>query len=700
MRFALIIFASLTTLVVFLLAMTSRNTTSFSEYYWPLLLVNIGLVAIIVGLIVYQLYQLIYRLKHQVFGSRLTLHLVVLFAALGIIPVALVYIVSAQFMTKSIESWFDVRVEKALESGIDLGQKALDHLQKEQNRRLRQIARHLSELSFNEQKFYLVQMREQLDADSMALINPDKDMIFAIAKPPDTDKEVTLSQELMVSLKAEEGIISSVEPNHAGVVKIYSVAPLIAPMNGRSAYIQMVSTIPDSLVTPTENVQDVYRDYQEISAGRENLKRIYLLTLTMVSMSTLFGSVAFAFLFSNRLAAPLSVLAEGTRAVAEGDFRPREDIGGADELSLLTRSFNQMTRQLDDAKLLADQRRLDMETSKAYLESILLNLSTGVLAFDSFFCIKTINRGAQEILQDTLQDLLDTPLPYWLRHTEFALSIYEHFKGDNQEHWREQKVIEDDGIQYSLLIRGSRLPEESGGGYVVVFDEISQLIQAQKLSAWSEVAQRLAHEIKNPLTPIQLSAERLSFKLAPKLSEADAQFLDRSVGIIVDQVAAMKTMVNSFKLYGKLPFPKLTELDMNAFIRNMLQLYDDSSVEIQVDLDESLPKVLADADQIRQIIHNLVQNAEDAQQDQAEPRFVRIITKRSDMALLMIEDNGPGFPEAIMKKAFEPYVTTKAKGTGLGLPIVKKMIDDHQGSITLDNLSPRGGKITIGLTYA
>lgn len=699
MKLALIICGGFTMLIVFLLALISRDSASFSAYYWPLLLVNISLLVTIIGLISYQLFHLIQRVRHRVFGSRLTLTLVMLFAALGIIPVVLVYVVSVQFMTSSIESWFDVRVENALESGINLGQHALDNLQKDQQRRVRQIANRLSELSFDDQKAYLKQTKDQMDADSLILINRHRGHLFSVAKEPTDTEDIAVSSELLDQLKPD-GALSLVEPDSEGRVKIYAMAALIAPIHAESAFVQLSATVPENLIKPTENVQDVYRDYQEISTGRENLKRIYLLTLTMVSMSTLFGSVAFAFLFGNRLAAPLSVLAEGTRAVAEGDYSPREDIGGTDELSLLTRSFNQMTRQLDDTRALADQHRQDVESSRAYLENILFNLSTGVLAFDAFFCIKAINQGAQKILKDTLQDLLDTPLPYWLRHTEFAKTIYNHFKQGEDTHWQDQKVIDEPGFQYSLLIRGSRLPEESGGGYVVVFDEISQLIQAQKLSAWSEVAQRLAHEIKNPLTPIQLSAERLLFRLGSKLEPDDEALLNRSVQIIVDQVEAMKTMVNSFRLYAKLPSPKLLPMDLNQFIQTMLQLYDESKIKLEVDLERGLPEILADQDQIRQVIHNLVQNGQDAQIDQSEAAFVRIITKKADHAILIIEDNGPGFPESIMSRAFEPYITTKAKGTGLGLPIVKRVIDEHHGSILLENLSPRGGRITISLPYA
>lgn len=697
MRAALTISALLTVVMMFLWASLSSNTAQFSEHYWPLLLINLGLMCVVLGLVIYQLYKLVSRLRHHQFGSRLTLNLVLLFVALGVIPVMLVYVISIQFITRSIDSWFNVRVEKAMESSVDLGQNALDHLKIGQERQARRIVNQLADVPYFDQQRQLELIRDQLNADSISLLNMQGQVLTTANKSFEQGTVQQLTPHDVFQVRRSQGV-STIDVDTDGQSQIRVLMPISSHLNPEAAVLEMVTKVPEMLATPMRNVEEVYRDYEEISATREALKTVYLLTLTMVLLSTLFLAIAFAFMFGNRLAAPLSVLAEGTRAVAEGDFSPREAVGGADELALLTRSFNQMTRQLDEAREVTDQHRQQIEAARAYLESILLNLSAGVLAFDDAFKIRTLNQGAQHILQDSLESLKEVPLPDWTRHVQFAQTIFEQFNTDDEAQWQKQVFI-DDETPMTLLIRGSRLPAVPGMGYVVVFDDITQLVAAQKLSAWGEVARRLAHEIKNPLTPIQLSAERVLFKLGSKLAPEDAAFLERSTNIIVEQVDAMKNMVNNFRQYAKLPAPKLTSVDLNAFILNILQLYDPADIPIQLSLDENLKPVWADLDQLRQVVHNLIQNAQDAQTDSTEEKFIKITTEGADRAFLIVEDNGPGFPEAIIKRAFEPYVTTKPKGTGLGLAIVKHIVDEHRGTISLTTSGLRGAKVIIGLRF-
>jgi nitrogen fixation/metabolism regulation signal transduction histidine kinase len=368
-----------------------------------------------------------------------------------------------------------------------------------------------------------------------------------------------------------------------------------------------------------------------------------------------------------------------------------------DELGVLTRSFSDMTRQLDDARSEAGRHQ-------AYLESVLANLSAGVLAFDAEFRLQAANRGAGTILKDDLATLGNAPLAEWPRHRALATAVVEAFRERGPE-WQRQFEFEDiDGVPQTLLLRGSTLPDVGGGGYVVVFDDISQLISAQRSIAWGEVARRLAHEIKNPLTPIRLSAERLQLKLAERLDDAGRDMLNRSIATIVNQVEAMKHMVNDFRDYAKTPPPTLAPLDLNALARELFHLYEADAALLKADLAADLPLVLADGSQLRQVLHNLIKNAREALADHPPvsglPR-VTVTTRRDERrAILTVSDNGPGFGAQILPRACEPYVTSKAKGTGLGLAIVRKIVEDHKGELRLANREGGGAEVTVKLPLA
>jgi len=369
-----------------------------------------------------------------------------------------------------------------------------------------------------------------------------------------------------------------------------------------------------------------------------------------------------------------------------------------DELGVLTESFSSMTRQLDEARKVVESNRIALETAKASLENILANLSAGVLVFDRDLCLTISNRGAAEILTGELGGLLGRPLQSWSGALEsFAASVREQFLLHRERTWQLEITVR--GTGKTLLARGAALPEATGGGHVLVFDDITQLIQAQRATAWAEVARRLAHEIKNPLTPIQLSAERLEMKLEDRLGAEDRETLRRNTQTIVNQVTALKSMVDDFGDYARLPAPVPTALDLNALVGDVLALYETSRVPIAKRLAPSLPPVWADGAQIRQVIHNLVQNAQDAlenRQEMRRPPSVEVCTELvGDKVRLSVSDNGDGFPEELMARIFEPYVTTKPRGTGLGLAIVKKIVDEHHGSIAIENRPERGASVSV-----
>ncbi len=449
--------------------------------------------------------------------------------------------------------------------------------------------------------------------------------------------------------------------------------------------------MPESLAKSAEAVEAVYGDYRKLSLSRQGLKRSYIVTLTLALLMALFSAVALAFVLSDRISAPLSDLAQATQAVARGDFSRRTPVTSRDELGVLLESFNSMTRQLDEARQGVESNRRQLETAKARLENILANLSAGVLVFDRELRLSISNHGAAAILGAELGSLSGKALAEWSEFESFAKPVREAFAVNGERSWQLELVLP--GTGKTLLARGTPLPS----GYVLVFDDVTQLIQAQRATAWAEVARRLAHEIKNPLTPIQLSAERLEMKLADKLGAEDADTLKRGTQTIVNQVAALKAMVDDFRDYARLPAPVLAGLDLNALAAEVLSMYEASSVPIRRNLASGLPQVFADSSQIRQVLHNLIQNAQDALGAAGAPGSA--IEVRTELVggsvRLVVSDNGSGFPEELMARIFEPYVTTKPRGTGLGLAIVKKIVDEHHGEIAIENRPRQGASVSI-----
>lgn len=680
-----------------LLISTAADTVLFSRNYPLLVALNVVLALAMLALVGWQLRTLWRDYQAQVFGARLKLRLMLMFGVIAVLPGALVYGVSVQFVTRSIESWFDVRVEKALESGLQLGRSALDSLLADLGEKGRSMASELSDIQEASRRSALLRLREEKGVQTAALFSVGGQLLSSA-----TGELANLMPDLpdQAQLKAARNSrsIGSVEGEGG---KLY--LRVLVPVSARDIFeepriLQLTQPVPAALADDAEAVQGVYRDYQELQLAREGLTRIYALTLTLTVLVALFSAFALAYLMARRLAAPLYILAEGTQAVAQGDFSPRQAIYSGDELGVLTQSFNRMTRQLDEARRDTERHRAEVESARGYLESILANLSTGVLVFDRRFVLRTVNEGALTILNDDFEGVVSVAVDEWPRQQVLGAFIREQFAATEENEWQAQLELErPNGMPQVLLLRGSRLPESSGGGDVVVFDDVTRLIAAQRSAAWGEVARRLAHEIKNPLTPIQLSAERLQLKLADKLANGDADMLARGTQTIINQVQAMKRMVDDFRDYARLPTPVVAPLDLNELIREVLGLYESSSAAIDTELAGDLGPVLGDATQLRQIIHNLLRNAEDALEGRDDARIVIRTARGLRHAWLTIADNGPGFPVELLPRIFEPYVTTKARGTGLGLPIVKKIVEEHQGSIEISNAPEGGARIVIRL---
>lgn len=679
-----------------LLMSTAADTVVFSRNYPLLIALNVVLALGMLILVGWQLRTLWRDYRAKVFGARLKLRLMLMFGVIAVLPGALVYGVSVQFVTRSIESWFDVRVEKALESGLHLGRSALDSLLSDLNLRGRDMADELSVVPDPSRRSALFRLREEKGVQTAALFSVNGnllasatgDLVLLPALPSQTQLRQARTPQGLSGIEGEE---------EAMFLRV------LLPVSPREMFeepriLQLTQAVPASLALDAEAVQAVYRDYQELQLARQGLTRLYALTLTLTVLVALFSAFALAYWMARRLVAPLYILAEGTQAVAQGDFSQRKAVRSGDELGVLTQSFNQMTRQLDEARQETDRHRSELESARAYLESILANLSAGVLVFDREFRLRTVNEGASNILADDFSGLIGVMPENWPRQQTLGHFIRARFAASEEDEWQAQIELErPGGMQQVLLLRASRLPEASGGGDVVVFDDVTRLIAAQRSAAWGEVARRLAHEIKNPLTPIQLSAERLQHKLASRLDESDAGILARGTQTIIGQVQAMKRMVDDFRDYARTPAPEVAPLDLNDLLCEVLGLYESSPVNFEVSFGDGMPLVLGDATQLRQIIHNLLRNAEDALEGR-DDGHVEVRTEAAGrFACLSITDNGPGFPVELLPRIFEPYVTTKARGTGLGLPIVKKIVDEHQGSIEISNAPGGGARIDIRL---
>jgi len=681
MRLLLIIGGAVAAIGLFLLATASGETPLLASHYSLLFGLNAAMASLLAIVLAYQLTGLVRRYRARVFGTRLTLRLLLRFAALAVLPGLIVYAVSVQFLTRSIESWFDVKVDAALEGGINLGQQAIDQMLIELQNKAQTMAQELAALPATEMTAQFQRVRSQAGVQDAMLVTASGRVLASSNE--DIAKLVPDAPPPYLLMQARDHRVYASSDSVAGQPLSLRVVVPVEAGSGEPRYLQLRANVSPAFARSSEAVETAYREYRQLAIAREELKSIYVVTLSFALLMALFVAVAVAATQSNLLAEPLARLAQAMQAVARGNLSRQVPVTTRDELGVLTESFNSMTRQLDEARHVLDANRGALEAAKARLESILANLSAGVLVFDHELNLSISNRGAAEILGTELEAFADT--------------MRGQFAAQDDKDWQLQFELK--GTGKTLHARGARLPKATGGGCVLIFDDITQLIHAQRATAWAEVARRLAHEIKNPLTPIQLSAERLEMKLADRLPDAEADTLRRATQTIVNQVAALKAMVNDFTEYARLPAPEPAWLDLNALVADVLGLYENSSVPITKRLADGLPPVWADGAQIRQVIHNLIQNAQDAldnMRQQGTPPTIEVRTELAgDRVRLAVSDNGGGFPEELMARIFEPYVTTKPKGTGLGLAIVKKIVDEHHGSIAIENRPSRGASVSV-----
>lgn len=696
MKYIVLISATLGAFLLYLLSNASANTAASGEYYTLLVALNGLLASFLIAVLSYQIWRLYRQIRNRVVGSRFTLRLLGSFAMMAIIPGLVIYLVSVNFLTRSIESWFNVKVEAALEGGLNLGRTALDIMLADIKEKGENMA---TSLAFQPSNIHSIlnDLREKSGIQDATLLT----IQGRILEVSNSDASSILPELPSVAQlrQARLHVVGSIEPISNKGLYLRVLVPVNGQdLAGETRILQLLQPVPKPLATTAEAVQDVYQDYQQLSYSRASLREVFALTLTLVMMLAMLGAVAVAFVLSRRLSAPLTVLAEGTKAIASGDYSTMLPAHGKDELGVLVQSFNSMTQQLDDATKAADRNRARVEAARGYLETILAHLSSGVIALNARGELRTFNEAAVNILAMPLQRYVGLSLneitAQQLHLERFFQSIASHNQLTNSDKGVSADIVRDElftqielatgqGKQI-LTLRGTRLPD---GGYVAVFDDATTMVQAQRDAAWGEVARRLAHEIKNPLTPIQLSAERMAHKLSHKLNETDAQMLKRSTETIVNQVDALKKMVNEFSEYARSPAVHLQKLDLNKLIREVVSFYDLPDNKITLTLEKRACAIQGDSTMLRQVIHNLLQNAQDALSGQADAK-INVKTKAEELVLVLtVEDNGAGFSAQMLLHAFEPYMTTKTHGTGLGLAIVKKIIEEHKGTIKIENLS-------------
>ncbi len=706
------VFAIAGAILVTLLASASANSELLTRHYTTILIATGVIVIGLAGMVVYQVAVLLRARRRNVFGAKITTRMMMFFAVVAVLPGAVVYSVSVAFLSSSIESFFDTRIEKALDAGLQLGRTALATPLKDLSRKAESMAGAISAAEPTQARAALALARENSGVSYAALLSTNGSTIALATEARDVLAPAPPTALELRSVRSMQPVANIESQGEAGLV-LRAIVPVASTSLAPPRLLLVGQLVAPALREQTERVDAGFRDYQEVSFQRSALKRLFAFTLTLLLLLALLTALSLASVFSERLAGPLAGLAAGTRAVAAGDFSRRQPVAGRDELSVLARSFNLMTLQLADAREREAVNRLEIETSNLYLENVLRNLNAGVLVFTDEYVLRVANAAASVILQARLDAHVDTGVSTWrdLDTSEpslkqFSELITRQFERAADSDWQHEQEIMIGGNARTLIVRGSRRVVADVAARIVVFDDITEVLQAQRDTAWAEVARRLAHEIKNPLTPIQLSAERLEMKLADRLAPTEAEALRKGTQTIVNQVTAMKNMVNDFAIYARKPRPgSLQTLDVGALLRETLELYQSYEVAVDLDWRAEDATVRGEATRLRQVIHNLLQNAVDASTHRSDGRVrIEVLNRQaadgSGELCVRFCDNGNGFDETVRARAFEPYVTTKPKGTGLGLAIVKKIVDEHKGRISLENSPSGGAVVTVTLPLA
>jgi len=694
---------------ILLMARTAQHSEPFSRLHPWILLINVAGLVVLLALLATKLAQLVRDWRGQVIGSRLKARMVWTFGVLATLPILLVYFFAVQFLNRGIDSWFNVEIRKSLDDALVLSRSALETRMRDHLAATQLVADELS-LTGEVPPGTLEMLRRQSGAIEI-LVATEDGTVVTLSKGLSHDiVPDEVPGEVLLQARQGEPFVS-LEPQLQGGYLIRTAVPVGGEPGGRRLQVvQAIYPVAERLGALADTVQAAYQQFGEKDYLRKPLKASFILTLTVVLLLSLLAAWYGAIFTAQRLVQPIQDLVQGTRAVAQGDLDTRLPLTSHDEMGFLVQSFNDMTRRLRHAR--EDQQRAQQaaETERANLAVILARLSTGVIALEPDLTIRTANRAAAAILGEEFDGTagrsfagLGAPDGVLRQFSEACRSRL----AAGETEWREQLTLQAGSGRRVIMCTCTPLPGEgeAPAGHVLVFDDITAMLQAQREAAWGEVARRLAHEIKNPLTPIRLSAERMRHRLMPSLDEKDAKLLDRGTETIVQQVEAMKEMVNAFSEYARAPRFEMAEVDLNKLVTELTDLYRAQlagrSVTLQVRLDPSLTGVVADRGRLRQLLHNLLKNAVEAlegTQGGAITVTTRLALRGDDeVAELAVEDNGPGFQRELIGQIFDPYVTTKSRGTGLGLAIVRRIVEEHGGHVEADNGPAGGARVRVEL---
>jgi len=701
LKYIITIVAFIGIALLILLAKAISNSELISGDSFRILLgLNILFICSLIGLIAVQIFRLLQSVKKEITGSRLTLRLVLSFALMGIVPVLIVYLVSVNFLTKSIESWFDVKVESALEGGLTLGQKTIDILMSDIELKGKSIAYSIGNSDPQQRDSLLTDLRAKFGIQDAVIFDQDSIIIGVSSEKNDLIPPIPSIDDLE---RGAQGFFGRIEEVKDDQIYLKTFTPII-PKSAMSKrlILQLTQPIPPSISNLALSVESVYDEYQQLTYSRNSLKIIYILTLTLVLLLALLSSVAASFVISRRFSSPLAMLADATKQISKGNYKKIIPEQGKDEIGVLIRSFNSMTSQLGEATRNSEKDRKGLEVARTFLETILAHLTTGVIVLDDKKIIRLNNISASIMLINTKIILKNKPMKDVVATNLIFKPIYDFVEAYinnikiNKKEVSQEFKLNQDKQEKTIMLQITPLIDNKGKSYVLVMDDISEVTQSQRHSAWGEVARRLAHEIKNPLTPIQLSAERIQHKFKDKLSKEDSHILERSTNTIVNQVNALKIMVNEFAEYARPPKIQKDKIRIDNLVEEVIDLYEIDKI-ISVKKDKNIPIIYADQNKLRQVIVNLLENSQDALKKIKNPKIKISIKKKVNEVKLIVEDNGSGIPDEIIGRIFEPYVTSKKTGTGLGLAVVHKIIEEHEGKIKIDRIKKSGTRITITL---
>ncbi len=698
----------------------TQNSEMFGHLYSTLLVINVLGGVLLLSLIALNLFRLVMQYHNRVMGSRLTLRLLAMLVSVAVVPVTIVFIFSLQAINKGIDSWFDVEIEQAMDDALVLGRTAFDTFKDDLLAKAKIMSNELEGSSNTVALTALDLLREQYKLTELTLYSQEGRVIASSSEAgPDIRSLLPSQPNKTILSQVRQGLnYANLDPVEGGELQLRVVVPVYGHEVGSPLrMLQVLQQLPRRYSKLGESVQSAFAEYEKLVYLRGPLKFGFTLSLSMVALLTMLIAVSAAIYAARRFVSPIRDLAEGTEAVAQGHYDKQLPEQGHDEFAILVRSFNKMTRRIKQAQSDINKSKTEADVQRTYLETVLAHLSSGVLSFDKESRLQTYNRAAEQILGIDLSGWPASDISELIeKHPDLNefISSLEHAVTEKREEWQQEIVIVGATGRRTLMLRGAAMPvvRTKKSGYVVVFDDVTTLIRAQRDAAWGEVARRMAHEIKNPLTPIQLSAERMQHKFKKQLNEAGQTMLERSTRTIIDQVESLKTMVNAFSDYAQPAKLLLQAVQINPLVQDIAELYganqedpeqvkDVRGLTIKLDLAKDLPEIEADPERLKQVLHNLVLNAVHALTEVKKPVLYLSTSKiqngGADYIELKAHDNGKGFPNDVLAHLFEPYVTSKEKGTGLGLAIVKKIVEEHNGIISADNQQQGGACVYIQL---